>query len=508
MTPSNRESKTTLFSAENLLTHLYKIYDKKIQQHGKLLRLYGGTMTETVEDSVDTLIKNKKKFLTKYNIKKLKEFDQCDKAKERKETTRYNQIRTLIFFISKINKDFKDITRNDIEAYLASRIKKKIEKTSLDQDKITIKKFYKWFYKNEDTYPELVKWIKTSNTYNYKKPSDLLTNEEIKKLIDACENERDRTIIALFDDASIRIGECANLNVGDVNFHGDNVSICVNGKTGEREIGLITSVHKIIDLLNHHPYSSNPKSPLFLSYSTNYYHQRLGEHSIYCMLKTIAKKAGIKKNVTAHLFRHGSLSRYAKLGLTEPELRIHAGWAKNSTMTSVYIHMTSADVDKKRKQLTTGQIPETEKMEPSALLPRPCPRCNKLNDSGNSYCNGCWLPLNRNVDRDLNLFAMVSSKFLECEGIDVDAMMKKYQYFKVGTRDIERLLNCFNGGTSIPHRVVQRTLNMNAEECLEFLSYLVSAELIDITDDMIVLLDRNKYEEFLLMHKRYIEPAT
>ena len=292
-------------------------------------------------DSVVTLIKNKKEQLTDGNIKTLMDFDQFNTANNCSESTRYNQTQMLIRFISKVNKNFKDVTRDDIEKYLASR--KGVKDCTVDNDKTIIKKFYKWLYKTED-YPELVKWIQLSNNYTYKKSSDMLTDDDVKKLMAKCNNLRDRCIVSLLDDSSIRVGELVRINVGDVHNDGENLSVTVTGKTGTRTVGLITSAPLITELLNHSV--KDKDAPLFVSYNQRTYGQRLTDNGVYQMLQVLKERAGITKKVTPHIFRHSRLTQYAKTGqVNEVQLRLYAGWGKNSSMPSVYLHVTEEEED-------------------------------------------------------------------------------------------------------------------------------------------------------------------
>ena len=215
-----------------------------------------------MEDIVATRLKNalkKNKINTKI-AKVLSEFDRYNKAKGLAESTRFNQIQQLISFSSKVKKDFKDLTKKDIEIYFAE---KKGSKYSKEIIKIYIKKFMKWLYGGDD-FPDCVKGLTYArNAYVFKKPEDMLTEKEIKKLISICDNLRDRAIVSLLWDTAIRVGELCNLDVGNVTNDGEHLSITVCGKTGQRSIGLISSAPLINELLNLHMYKNDLESPVF-----------------------------------------------------------------------------------------------------------------------------------------------------------------------------------------------------------------------------------------------------
>ena len=108
---------------------------------------------------------------------------------------------------------------------------------------------------------------------------------------------------------------------------------------------------------------------------------------VYGKLKSIAKRAGIKKNVHPHIFRHTKLTEMAKV-LTDAELRIFAGWTKSSNMAAVYTHLNSNDVNNKileKRGLINQEVQQEEKL----LEPIKCTNCNNLNPVGNTICEFC-----------------------------------------------------------------------------------------------------------------------
>ena len=164
------------------------------------------------------------------------------------------------------------MTKKDIELYFSE---KKGSKYSIEIYKIYIKKFMKWLYGGDD-FPECVKGITYArNAYKFKKPEDMLTENEIKKLIDVCDNLRDRAIVSLLWDSAIRVGELCSLNVGNVTNDGEHLSITVSGKTGQRIIGLISSAPLINELLNQHMHKNKLDAPLFISHNGKNYGGRL-----------------------------------------------------------------------------------------------------------------------------------------------------------------------------------------------------------------------------------------
>ncbi len=68
--------------------------------------------------------------------------------------------------------------------------------------KIILHVFYKWLRKTED-YPEEVRWIKATNRTTIKLPEELLTVEEVMKLVDTADNIRDKAFILTLNESGL-----------------------------------------------------------------------------------------------------------------------------------------------------------------------------------------------------------------------------------------------------------------------------------------------------------------
>ena len=70
------------------------------------------------------------------------------------------------------------------------------------------------------------------------------------------------------------------------------------------------------------------------------------------------------------------------------ELRLVAGWERNSAMPEVYVHLSGADVE--RKVLANAGIIEIETPQSEIKLePARCPRCKTMNAHYATYCSQC-----------------------------------------------------------------------------------------------------------------------
>ncbi|MGC8993727.1 MAG: tyrosine-type recombinase/integrase, partial [Candidatus Aenigmatarchaeota archaeon] len=246
-------------------------------------------------------------------------------------------------------------------------------------------------YSKRDGYPEVVDWIDTGNkNTNYQKLPQVLTMEEINKMIEVCDNLRDKALISVLYESGCRASEILDLKIKDLEFDEYGGVLIVRGKTGSRRIRLISSIPALKEWLNVHPRKNDPNASLFCSLAKNNKGSPLDVCGLHFIVKEIAKKAGINKRVYPHLFRHTRATHLAKY-LTEQELKIYFGWAKGSDMPGVYVHLSGRDVENKILQISGVKPKESESLPTLPTIK--CYRCGEENSSGNKFCWKCGAPL-------------------------------------------------------------------------------------------------------------------
>ena len=310
-----------------------------------------------------------------------------------------------------LRKDFEDANKDDIKTlvgkieqktYYKKRLGKEVPyKESTKRDfRITIRKFYKWLKDTED-FPEEVRWIKTSGKRGKRMelPEDMLSEEDIKKLLNFADNPRDRAFISILYESGCRIGEMLFLRIKHVKFDKYGAQLLVNGKTGFRRVRIIASAPFLMEWINKHPKKEEPESPLWIT--RNY--TQINYAAIRKSLMTIAKKAGIKKRMNPHNFRH-SRATYLANHLTEAQMKEFFGWVQASDMAAIYVHLSGRDVD--GALLKVYGIKNDKEKEESKLKPLTCQRCQEINQFSNKFCKKCGMILdeklrNEKIQQDL-----------------------------------------------------------------------------------------------------------
>lgn len=365
--------------------------------------------------------------------------------------------------------------------------------------------FFKWLYGNDDRYqkPDVVKGLK-HNPRAYNKeiaPADLLTDEEIKRMVEASESFRDKAIVMMLYDSGCRISELLSMNIGHVEFEGDACYIYLpQSKTKPRRVGLIHSVPHLKNLLENHPYRTNKNAPLFLSYRE----KRLGSDSTLFILKKLAKRAGINKNVNNHLFRHVSMSNDRARGLKDHFIRQRHGLKKGSNVLERYTWIDDKETYDAYRE-TNGLNPIEQKRQDAKVFHSIKCLCGAENPYDAKFCYKCRSQLGyETVERDISILQMFKSGFAELEGVNLDKMIDRYKKYQASVSDIQKVLDCFNGGTVVTNDVVQKALKLNTDECLEVLQHLVSCEVIELNDDKVILTDRKGFQNLIKIYYKYI----
>ncbi len=178
-----------------------------------------------------------------------------------------------------------------------------------------LKRFYRWLRtgKYEGPYPNEVAWLKSGVKVNELEEPEIISAEEIEKVIKAASRPRDRALIAVDFEGGFRIGEMLGMKVGSVSFDEYGAKVLVSrGKTGGRPVRLITSSPVLAKWLEEHPQRDDPSAPLWpsLDHSSGK-GKRLAYMSAREIIVDNAKRAGIKRRIYPHLFRHSAATRDA-----------------------------------------------------------------------------------------------------------------------------------------------------------------------------------------------------
>jgi integrase/recombinase XerD len=260
-----------------------------------------------------------------------------------------------------------------------------------------LKKFYLWMVENNYSPLEekKLKKIKPPAANQMTVTAEqLLSEEEVFRIIDACTNSRDRAIIAMMYEGGFRIGEIASVKWYQLNFNEWNVAVNVDNKTRKpRRIPLAMARPFLATWRNDYPCQLTDNSFVFLTFGQN-------EQLTYCgfvkQLEKIVRDAGITKHISPKIFRHSRITHLIQKGFSESKIKLMMWGDINSDMFKAYAHLTNADIDKE-VALHAGIILPEEKCKSDILKPIQCMSCYYINELGVRFCGVCGMPLTPNA---------------------------------------------------------------------------------------------------------------
>src|SRR2546425_2962242 len=151
-----------------------------------------------------------------------------------------------------------------------------------------------------------------------KRVLDTLSREEIQRMEDAAETERDKLIVRLLADTGMRLGELLALRPHDVRVEGGKNVVKVRGK-GDRDRlvplapGLARRLKRFADRSRREASSDH----LFLTLRRGRASGQLDcvtESGVEQVIRALAQVAGIEKRVYPHLLRHSFATDYLRRG--------------------------------------------------------------------------------------------------------------------------------------------------------------------------------------------------
>ncbi|MEM3562485.1 MAG: tyrosine-type recombinase/integrase [Candidatus Jordarchaeaceae archaeon] len=335
-------------------------------------------------------MRSKQYNLTSSQLELLNKFLNDKRAETQiKSATLKNYEKSLSILASHIKKDLDKATSADLKRFFGElermREEGKISDSSIRLYRVCIRAFYKWLDGNKKS--SRVDWIKVSRVRTKIKSEDLLSQEEIDRLINSARTLRDRAMLSVLLESGLRRGELWSLNVGSVIPTSYGFLLSVEGKTGTRTIPLISSAGVLGEYLSTLPKVKD--SPLWLSSRGT----RLSQMSIWRIVKNCARRAGISKRTYVHLMRHIRATELSTK-LSDQTMKGFFGWKPTSNMPGVYSHISGKEVV--REVLRVSGINLEAKNNSSG--PVICPRCKEANTSISEYCVRCGTPLKEKLE--------------------------------------------------------------------------------------------------------------
>ena len=176
-----------------------------------------------------------------------------------------------------------------------------------------------------------------------RKLPDILSLDEIDKIINSIDlknilDHRNKTILETLYSCGLRVSELINLKLSDLYFKENFIKVTGKGDK-QRFVPIGLNTQKIIKsfIINKRSQmkiSDNDLDILFVNRNG----KKLTRAMIFTIVKSIVNKAGIKKKISPHSFRHSFATHLLQNGADLRAIQMMMGH-ENITTTEIYMHL-------------------------------------------------------------------------------------------------------------------------------------------------------------------------
>ena len=175
----------------------------------------------------------------------------------------------------------------------------------------------------------------------------VLSVEEVRAILKAAPNERDRAILEVLYGCGLRVSEVCSLKISEVYLKDMFVKVMGKGSK-ERLVPMAPSTASaIMDYLSVRPESdAGCEDVLFL----NRFGRALSRVAVFKMVKSVALVAGVDKNLSPHTFRHSFATHLVENGA---DLRVVQEMLGHESIltTEIYTHVDSTTWQREIKEI-------------------------------------------------------------------------------------------------------------------------------------------------------------
>lgn len=247
-------------------------------------------------------------------------------------------------YIESINSSIsiKDIHQEEIESFLSYLYELGFSASSQARIISGLKKFFKYLMIEKMISSNPTELISSPNIGRYL--PDVLSYEEICSMIECIDlsqplGHRNKAIIEVLYGCGLRVSELITLKISNIYKNDEFIRVLGKGNK-ERLIPISKATLKSIELYIsgerlHQSINDKNSDTLFINRRGN----MLSRQMIFLIIKNLAEKAGIKKNISPHTLRHSFATHLLEGGADLRAVQQMLGHASIST-TEIYTHIS------------------------------------------------------------------------------------------------------------------------------------------------------------------------
>lgn len=228
-------------------------------------------------------------------------------------------------------KSFEDFTNRDVELFLENVVVNREFSISTQRQFISALKLFIVFF------PETqIKDLELARPKNSKKLPEILSIEEILRLIQVTHNLKHRTIMVMLYSCGLRIGELLRLKLIDINLERKQLHVRQSKGRKDRYVVIADS---FMPLLQNYYLSYQPKVYFVEGLTGKPY----SASSVRKFIKRSCERANITRRITPHTFRHSYATHLLEQGIGLRHIQELLGHSKPET-TMIYTHVARKDL--------------------------------------------------------------------------------------------------------------------------------------------------------------------
>jgi len=241
-------------------------------------------------------------------------------------------------------KHFLDFTNKNPDLIQETEIKKYIAEKLSDKSPSLIILFLSAI---RFSYSSILKFDPTIGIKRPKKEKkipDVLTKEEVKKILDNCSNKKSKLMLSLIYACGLRVSEIVNLKINDLNFEERTGKIKQSKGKKDRVFNIPDKLFKQL-----FKQVENQKK-LNKEYLFDGKNGKLSTRNIQKIVKNVVRKSGITKQVHTHTLRHSFATHLLEDGIDIRYIQGLLGHSSIST-TELYTHISAQQLKKIKSPL-------------------------------------------------------------------------------------------------------------------------------------------------------------
>lgn len=186
----------------------------------------------------------------------------------------------------------------------------------------------------------------------HRKLPAILSRQEVCEVLSIIENPKYLAIASTLYGSGLRLSECLNLKIEDINS--ENMTITVRDGKGKKD--RITILPRSLLAILREYYRKSPVKPRTYIFPKNDdRHSPFSRRQTQRFIQEAGLKAGVKKNISPHVLRHTFATHLLESGVNLRKIQVMLGH-RCLNSTSVYTHLAGDFLEDVRSPLDTLEV--------------------------------------------------------------------------------------------------------------------------------------------------------